>query len=149
MSKFSVVDENLSILDGPFSYLNEVVKREYTVRKKTGKLDTSVVELVNNRNFKEAFDKAVVQLRLPRRAVPHQLRHAGPSFDFATKQLPLADIKLRGRWEADSTVRRYQKAGRIDEQVNDLDTLVLAFCKKSSEVMRATLLNNCKPLPPP
>ena len=40
---------------------------------------------------------------------PHSMRHAGATIDFHAG-VPLAEIKLRGRWESDKSVSRYTKA---------------------------------------
>jgi len=50
---------------------------------------------------------------------PHCLRHAGASVAFQ-EGVPLREIKLRGRWVADSSVRRYTKPHllvRLDESL--------------------------------
>ena len=50
----------------------------------------------------------------------YQLRHSGPSFDYAARLRTIQEIKLRGRWAADNSVRRYEKAGRVTEQLRRL-----------------------------
>ena len=46
---------------------------------------------------------------------PYQCRHGGPSRDRLVKLRTLAEIKKRGRWDTDSSVRIYEKAGRIQQ----------------------------------
>ena len=41
----------------------------------------------------------------------HQLRHGGASQDALSKALCLKQIQRRGRWEAESSVKRYEKHG--------------------------------------
>jgi len=41
------------------------------------------------------------------------LRHGGASWDTYTKARSLAEVKARGRWLADTSVRRCQKEGRV------------------------------------
>ena len=50
----------------------------------------------------------------------YQLRHSGPSFDHGARLRTIQEIKLRGRWAADNSVRRYEKAGRVTEQLRRL-----------------------------
>ena len=50
----------------------------------------------------------------------YQLRHSGPSHDKATFLRTLAEIKDRGRWGSDNTVRRYKKEGRVAQQLQKL-----------------------------
>lgn len=42
----------------------------------------------------------------------YSLRHGGASVDFLTKRRTLPEIKHRGRWRADPSVRRYTKSAR-------------------------------------
>ena len=51
---------------------------------------------------------------------PYQLRHAGASWEFAAGHRNLAEVQRRGRWRATASVRRYEKGGRLTEQLNKL-----------------------------
>ncbi len=53
------------------------------------------------------------------------LRHTGASDDFLRHHLTLAKIKRRGRWCADASVKRYEKAARIWNQAKDLAPEIL------------------------
>ena len=46
---------------------------------------------------------------------PHRLRHSGPSADWQSGARSLPVMQLRGRWQAASSLKRYQKGGRINE----------------------------------
>ena len=52
--------------------------------------------------------------------VMYMFRHAGASMDFARKVRPLAEIKLRGRWKGDQSLRRYEKGDRLAKQLDRL-----------------------------
>ena len=45
-------------------------------------------------------------------------RHGGASYDRLVRRLPIADIKHRGRWRTDSSLRRYEKASLMLQQLN-------------------------------
>ena len=67
------------------------------------------------------FADAVKALKLQRlRSTPHCCRHGGASTDFSLKTRSLAEVQRRGRWKAQSSVRRYEKAGRLQRQVSFL-----------------------------
>lgn len=51
---------------------------------------------------------------------PYRLRHGGASHDFARQRRSLVEIQRRGRWKSFSSVRRYEKGGRIDQMLNSL-----------------------------
>ncbi len=44
---------------------------------------------------------------------PHMMRHSGPSHDAWTGVRELAEIQKLRRWEAFSSVRRYEKHGKL------------------------------------
>ena len=53
-------------------------------------------------------------------AVPYQVRHARASADRSPKSHSLEEIMKRGRWAALSSVKRYEKGGRIADQLSKL-----------------------------
>ena len=59
----------------------------------------------------------------------YSLRHGGASDDFLTKRRTLPEIKHRGRWRADSSVRRYTKSARALKELEKMpkDSLSLAM----------------------
>jgi len=75
------------------------------------------------KNFGAAAANCEVEVLKPE---PYQLRHSGPSYDRALGKRTLAEIKLRGRWKSDSSVRRYEKAGRVTQQLHRLSARVRA-----------------------
>ena len=74
-----------------------------------------------------------VRLRLPFRPLPYQLRHTGASTDMAERARPLSDIKRRGRWQADSSVKRYEKAAILTRVFNSLNVEAQSFCLLSAK----------------
>ena len=44
---------------------------------------------------------------------PYAVRHGGASHDALTSFREMANIKARGRWRADSSVRRHEKHARV------------------------------------
>ena len=56
----------------------------------------------------------------------YSLRHGGASDDFLTKRRTLPEIKHRGRWRADSSVRRYTKSARALKELEKIPQGALA-----------------------
>ena len=79
----------------------------------------------------------------------YRLRHSGPSADMALKRRDVASIKLRGRWKTDSTMRRYTKGGRVDEQMARCSPLLRDFCKRSTALLPSVLSGSRGALRPP
>ena len=69
-----------------------------------------------------AFARAGRELKLSSLGAPHmyQLRHGGGSHDFSSQVRDLAAVQLRGRWRSAQSVRRYQKGGRLTQQLRKL-----------------------------
>ena len=79
---------------------------------------------------------------------PYALRHGGASHDAVTATRSLAEIKARGRWRADASVRRYQKASRAQQQIHRLSDATIAY----GELVGANLeafMNNPSLVPAP
>eukprot|EP00959_Pyramimonas_sp_CCMP1952_P381774 7999909-Pyramimonas_sp.AAC.1 len=49
------------------------------------------------------------------------MRRGGASREIHSGQRDLLGVKKRGRWDSDASLRRYVKAGRLNEQVHRLD----------------------------
>jgi len=101
------------------------------------------------RKVSALYRQATNLLRLPRVPVLHQLRHGGASYDYMEKNLSLAEIQVRGRWASERSTRRYQKSGRINEQLAELETGTLAFCEESFKNIEGILGGSSTPLLPP
>ena len=56
----------------------------------------------------------------------YSLRHGGASMDTLEKTRSFAEIKARGRWHADSSLRRYAKASKLVDVMGRLPQQVLA-----------------------
>lgn len=50
------------------------------------------------------------------------LRHSGPSIDMAMERRCMAAVQQRGNWALPTSMRRYQKSGRLTEQLLQLPT---------------------------
>ena len=80
------------------------------------------------------------ELGLPEIPLPYQLRHTGPSMDFASGARELLAIKRRGRWRSDASLRRYESGGRVTSQLMALSARVRAHAIESSHRIRGMLL---------
>ena len=65
-------------------------------------------------DFLIAFARAKLMLQLTD-LVPYQARHSGPSIDRARGLRTLAEIMRRGRWQAHSSVQRYERHTRLGQ----------------------------------
>jgi len=68
------------------------------------------------KEMKEVFDEITVEYHLENlEPVLYSGRHSGASLDVLEGRRSLVEVKKRGRWERDSSVRRYEKMGMVQE----------------------------------
>ena len=94
---------------------------------------------------------AASRLRLPStmNVVMYMLRHIGASTDFALKHRSLAEIKLRGRWRGDQSLRRYEKGGRLAEQLSRLPEKLRAHVVRCAKLVNSVLRGSVSSLAGP
>ena len=81
--------------------------------------------------------------------VPYQGRHSGASVDRAEGRRSLEAIQKRGRWRSTKSVRRYEKAGRVNQTWAELSPEVQAHCSRCERALAGVLLQGAEcPLPP-
>ena len=78
--------------------------------------------------IRDEFAKACARLGL-QKLEPHiyALRHGGASFDLFAKRRTLEQVKSRGRWRSDASLRRYGKSTRMQQVEGQLDPSVVKF----------------------
>ena len=79
----------------------------------------------------------------------YQLRHSGASHDAAMRLRSLAEIQRRGRWRAQSSCRRYEKGGRVTEQLRALKPHIRAHAVACAQSIERVVRGLQPPLPPP
>lgn len=78
--------------------------------------------------WKAAAKSAAIRAGLgPLQPVLYQLRHLGPSSDAAEGRRSLAQIKARGRWASEPSVRRYEKHAQLARQCQKLSPAAQAL----------------------
>ena len=55
------------------------------------------------------------------------LRHGGASDDLLRRRRPHSEVKARGRWASDSSLKRYGKAARLQLEITKIPPAVVAF----------------------
>eukprot|EP00929_Paragymnodinium_shiwhaense_P065836 TRINITY_DN32988_c0_g1_i1.p2 TRINITY_DN32988_c0_g1~~TRINITY_DN32988_c0_g1_i1.p2 ORF type:complete len:401 (-),score=73.86 TRINITY_DN32988_c0_g1_i1:8-1210(-) len=80
---------------------------------------------------------------------PYSFRHAGASNDLLGKIRTLEQVKARGRWRSDSSVARYGKAARAQQQAHLLPATVLDFVIAMRPKLENIMLKRLEALPRP
>ena len=68
----------------------------------------------------------------PKLAVLYQLRHTGPSHHRLYKYRSLEEVKRRGRWESDKSVKRYEAHAKINQEWHRIPASIQRAALKAS-----------------
>ena len=98
--------------------------------------DEDEVELwsFNPRTFLSEWREAVASLGLEFcLETPYQSRHGGASRDYLEKRRSAVEIQLRGHWASTSSMRIYNKPGRLQQSINRARESVVQFGKLTKQ----------------
>jgi integrase len=131
-SKVGLTDESL-LLDSPeVKYLGKALMKIRNLCPNLSLFQISYSNLLNH------WKAALVGLGLKEDyAVPHQLRHSGASWDRMKRHRPLLEIKLRGRWASDTSLKRYENHARIAQLYEKLPKEIKKRAEASPELLSA------------
>ena len=83
------------------------------------------------------------------KVVLRQLRHAGASCDRADASRTLVEVKKRGQGASESSVRRYEKSGRLASSARLKSATCHVFCAAAEMTLREVMLfGRSGPAPP-
>jgi len=110
-SKLLLSDESLMLDSSDLLSLGSFLDR-----LRTGGPDQPLFK-VQYPNMKKSFEKAQEKCGLKNvKYVMYQARHGGPSHDRRHKLRSLVEVKQRGRWVGDSSLRRYEAHARVQQE---------------------------------
>ena len=126
-SKTSEFDETVTFDDLETQFIPEAVSKH--MRSRTRGKD-QMLFTSNSIQLKAVMEEAAKAEHLQAIGPPHpyRLRHGGASRDFALQKRRLDEIQRRGRWKSFASVRRYEKGGRLNQMLHELDPGVLDKC---------------------
>jgi len=78
--------------------------------------------------------------------VLYQLRHGGASHELLSGARDVPGIKKRGRWVTDTSLRRYEKGGRVAQQMAKLPIPVRQACVRAAALIAGILSGACAPV---
>ena len=92
--------------------------------------------------LRDVWAAALRALGIPNRFVLYQLRHGGPSHDRLRRQRSLPEIKERGRWASDKSVRRYEAHALVQQQEASLPPALLRRAREAPGALEGLVLNS-------
>jgi len=138
-SKTQEYDETVMIDKSPFLVLGFGLQTLRRTRAPLDKVFPGVTQAMWSTELKRSAERCGCHSLQPHL---YALRHGGASHDRAHKLRPALEVKLRGRWGADQSVRRYDKHGRVAEQLHRLEPTVRRQAASAPErlaILLATL----------
>lgn len=127
-SKVGLSDESLLLNSPLMPWLGPAL--QFLPRKTNYLLDLTYDQLVNQ------WKMALTRLGLAaNHAVLYHLRHSGPSHDRFHQLRSALEVKQRGRWQSDHSVRRYEAHARINQEFHLLPKAVQTHCLKMEQVL--------------
>ena len=141
-SKTQEFDESLLIDAQMVTSLGSAIKRHVAHKSSTEKLFST-----KQKEMPRLLNWAARRLRVPERMklCMYMMRHGGASHDFGSKQRTLQEVKRRGRWIAEASVRRYEKGGRLASQLHGLGTSLRAHALNCARSMDAVVAGRRSP----
>ena len=79
----------------------------------------------------------------------YSFRHGGASFDAISRRRPMADIKKRGRWRSDASIRRYSKAAVALREASRLPKQAMEYAQTVEAALQHFMLGRISPPAPP
>jgi hypothetical protein len=78
--------------------------------------------------FRDQFNKIISQLQLdPLGLTLYALRHGGATHDVLARRRPILEVKQRGRWSSDSSLKRYVKEARLQAELSKVPRSIKEF----------------------
>ncbi len=78
----------------------------------------------------------------------YSLRHGGASQDLLSRCRSLEEVKKRGGWRSDASLRRYGKDAKLTSELNKIPQVVRDYGAKIGVHLEAVLCHNIRFLPP-
>jgi len=100
------------------------------------------------REWRAAWNECLARLCLPQ-AHLYVLRHTGASEDLLSKQRTLNEVQKRGRWLAETSLRRYAKPAAVQQQVNGWPPALVAHLAQCRAEIGRVLVQQAPALEPP
>jgi hypothetical protein len=77
--------------------------------------------------------------------VPYILRHSGVTVDRAENARSTEECQKRGRWKHPSSMRRYEKAGRLGDSWRLLSVAMQTHCKQMKAKLPEIVAGGARP----
>jgi hypothetical protein len=132
--KVGVYDNTLLLNNPRSSFLGPVLKALATKAGPSGRLFTFSME-----EYRKELEQCSKLMGLKDVLHPYQLRHGGATEDMNSGARTRLEVKDRGRWATETSIKRYVKVGKLQILLNSLDANMMRFCRWSETSMPKVL----------
>ena len=139
------VFDNSVVMDAP--YLREVGPQLVAMKH-----SRQAGDLLFNFELEEAtkaWHAAATAVGYHKKLSLYQCRHGGASHDMVEKHRSRDEVRQRGRWVTDSSVRRYVKIGKVQNMLRELTDEGMRYCRSAARNLDAVLSGRRPADPPP
>ena len=99
---------------------------------------------MNYHTLRDVWKLALQKANLPEAyMVPYQMRHSGASWDIAKNYRTALEVKLRGRWATESSMKRYEKHAMVMQNFCNLSQPLQQAALAATKHLRNQVLNAC------
>ena len=137
--KVGVFDNTIALNSADRIWIGDVISTMMKGKDKEAKIFSFSME-----EFRKQFGEVSKILGIPG-LHPYQLRHGGAAHDLASKARDHAQVKARGRWSTDQSVRRYTKTGKIQTLLGQLSKGSLEYCRWSQRNLKSVMSGRMQP----
>ena len=134
-----VFDNTIALNSADRIWIGDVISTMMKGKDKEAKIFSFSME-----EFRKQFGEVSKILGIPG-LHPYQLRHGGAAHDLASKARDHAQVKARGRWSTDQSVRRYTKTGKIQTLLGQLSKGSLEYCRWSQRNLKSVMSGRMQP----
>jgi hypothetical protein len=96
------------------------------------------------------WKQAIEKLKLDKLEIArYSMRHSGASWDLMERNRTVGDIKARGRWASDSSMKRYLKTAKASDMAHRMGKEVLEYGDQVRMSAQLLFRGLCPVLAPP
>eukprot|EP00435_Cladocopium_sp_Y103_P026023 s1915_g6.t1 len=135
-SKMGLADENITLDSKTVPWLGKALQR-----MSARLLPIQLLFQVEYAKLLTHWKSSLHRIGLPKgHCTPYQLRHSGASWDRFKNFRTQLEVKMRGRWESDSSMARYEKKALVSTAFDALPAAIQTRCHSAVQVLPSKAL---------
>jgi len=134
-SKVNLTDQSIELDSKTVPYLGDILDKQKVGHPSAPLIKSSYPKV------KKAWEDALVKLGLGKEyAVMYQIRHTGPSWDRFKNHRSILDVKNRGGWRSNRSLKRYENHALVASHFAKLPAKIQQRALTAPSLLQARLL---------